>query len=328
MSRHVLITGGAGFIGSHLIDHLLAQGGWRVTSVDNFDPFYDRAIKESNIAAHRDHSMFRFVEADVLDENLAERVVQDGGGAPDIVVHLAAKAGVRPSIKDPLAYHKVNVEGTLRMLAMVKQLSVQRFILASSSSVYGENPNVPWSEDLEGLEPISPYAVTKVCAEQFAQVHARLHGTHITALRFFTVYGPRQRPDLAIHRFFRNISSGVPIQQYGDGTTQRDYTFVDDIVRGVVAAMDRNKGAGFEIYNLGNSDTVMLRDLIQAVEHTVGRKALIDLQPEQPGDVPRTFANVSKALRDLGFAPSTPLAKGLDAFHAWFLAREGGQHVR
>jgi UDP-glucuronate 4-epimerase len=322
LSKHVLITGGAGFIGSHLVDRLLAEGGWRVTSVDNFDPFYDRSIKEANIAGHRDHPDLRLVECDVLDERLPDLVDAAGFGTPDLVVHLAAKAGVRPSIKDPIGYHRVNVEGTLRLLEMVRHRRIPHFILASSSSVYGENPNVPWSEDQEGLVPISPYAASKLCAEQFAQVHARLHGTQVTALRFFTVYGPRQRPDLAIHRFFRNIANGTPIMQFGDGSTQRDYTFVDDIVSGVCAAMDRKAGERFEIYNLGNSDTVTLRDLIAAVERTVGREAIIDRQPEQPGDVPRTFANVSKARRDLGFAPHTPLLDGLAAFHAWIKAAE------
>lgn len=313
----MLITGGAGFIGSHLVDRLLAEGGWRITCVDNFDPFYDRAIKEANIAGHRHHADYRLLEGDILAEDLPARLAHPAWGPPQVIVHLAAKAGVRPSIKDPVGYHRVNVEGTLRLLQLSRELAVPRFVLASSSSVYGEDPNVPWSENLKGLVPISPYAASKLCAEQFAQVHARLHGQHITALRFFTVYGPRQRPDLAIHRFFRSIAAGRPIQQYGDGSTQRDYTFVDDIISGVRSAMEREAGERFEIYNLGNSDTVSLRELIAAVETAVGQKAIIEQLPEQPGDVPRTFANVAKARQQLGYVPSTALAKGLAAFSAW-----------
>lgn len=327
MSRHVLITGGAGFIASHLVDRLLAEGGWRITAVDNFDPFYGRAIKERNIQAHLGHAEHRFIEGDILDEDLEQRVV-DGHGPIDLIVHMAAKAGVRPSIGDPLGYHRVNVTGTLRLLEMARRLSVPHFILASSSSVYGEDPNVPWKERDHGLVPISPYAATKVAAEQFAQVHARLHGMKVTALRFFTVYGPRQRPDLAIHRFVRNISRGLPITRYGDGGTRRDYTYVDDIVNGVRAAMDRNVGGNFEIYNLGNSDTVMLRDLITAIEQVVGREAIIDQQPEQPGDVPQTFADVSRSHRDLGFVPSTPLITGLERFHAWYREMEAQDVLR
>lgn len=315
MSRHVLITGGAGFIGSHLVDRLLAEGGWRVTVLDNFDPFYDPGVKRLNIAPHQGDPAFRLVEADLLDHDLEEKL---GTDAVDVIVHIAAKAGVRPSILDPLAYHRVNVTGTLRLLELARHRQVPHFVLASSSSVYGENPNVPWKEDERELVPISPYAATKLAAEQFARVHAHLHGMKVTTLRFFTVYGPRQRPDLAIHQFFRKISTGVPIQQFGDGGTRRDYTYVDDIVNGVRAAMDRSVGERFELYNLGNSGTVMLRELIAAIEHEVGRKAVIELRPEQPGDVPQTFADVGKAARDLGFHPSTPLATGLSRFHAWF----------
>lgn len=314
MTRHALITGGAGFIASHLIERLLDEGGWRVTAIDNFDPFYDRAIKEANIARSLDREGFRLIEADVLDEGLADLI---GDDPIDRIVHIAAKAGVRPSIKDPLGYHAVNVTGTLRMLELARARNVPHFVLASSSSVYGEDPEVPWQERERGLLPISPYAASKLAAEGFAQVHARLHGMQVTVLRFFTVYGPRQRPDLAIHKFFRKIAAGEPIQQYGNGSTRRDYTFVTDIVNGVRAAMDRAKGGPFEIYNLGNSDTVMLRDLIAAIEHELGRKAVIEMLPEQPGDVPQTYADVSKAGRDLGFVPATPLAEGLAAFHRW-----------
>ena len=312
--RHALITGGSGFIGSHLVDRLLAEGAWRVTVVDNYDPFYAREVKEANLAQHTGNDRLRVIEADILDEDLDDRL---GAGPIDVIIHIAAKAGVRPSIKDPIAYHRVNVTGTLKLLELARYRRVPHFVLASSSSVYGVDPNVPWKEQELGLKPISPYAATKLAAEQFGQVYAHLHGMRVTALRFFTVYGPRQRPDLAIHQFFRKIKAGVPIQQFGDGTTRRDYTYMDDIVSGVRAAIDRTKGGRFDIYNLGNSDTVMLRELIAAVEAELGMKAIIDLQPEQPGDVPQTFADTSKSLRDLGFAPSTPLAIGLKKFHEW-----------
>ncbi|QQR85769.1 MAG: GDP-mannose 4,6-dehydratase [Flavobacteriales bacterium] len=312
--RHALITGGSGFIGSHLVDRLLAEGGWRVTVVDNYDPFYDRGAKEANLVAHTGNEHLRVLEADILDNDLGERI---GEGPIDVIVHIAAKAGVRPSIKDPVSYHRVNVTGTLKLLELARHRSVPHFVLASSSSVYGVDPNVPWKEQELGLKPISPYAATKLAAEQFGQVYAHLHGMKVTALRFFTVYGPRQRPDLAIHQFFRKVKAGVPIQQFGDGTTRRDYTFVDDIVSGMRAAMDRTKGERFEIYNLGNSATVMLKELIAAIETEAGAKAIIDLQPEQPGDVPQTYADTSKSREHLGFAPSTPLAIGLRKFHEW-----------
>jgi len=319
MSRHVLITGGAGFIGSHLVDRLLADGGWRVTVLDNFDPFYDPAVKRRNIAPHIGHPAFRLVEADLLDRDLEGKL---GREAIDVIVHFAAKAGVRPSILEPFTYHQVNVTGTLRLLEIARHRQVPHFVLASSSSVYGENPNVPWKEEERDLVPISPYAANKLAAEQFARVYADLHGMKVTTLRFFTVYGPRQRPDLAIHQFFRRISTGEPILQYGDGSTRRDYTFVDDIVSGVRAAMDRTVGGRYELYNLGNSGTVMLRELIAAIEHELGLKAVIEMRPEQPGDVPQTYADVGKAGRDLGFQPSTPLAEGLSRFHAWFKAKD------
>ena len=324
--RHAIITGGAGFIGSHLVDRLLAEGGWRVTVIDNFDPFYARALKEANIAVHLQDPRFRLIEADILDDDLEQRIFSAGRdpewGEAEVIVHIAAKAGVRPSIQDPIGYHRVNVTGTLKLLELARRRNVWNFVLASSSSVYGEDPDVPWKEKERGLLPISPYAATKLAAEGFAQVYAHLHGMKITVLRFFTVYGPRQRPDLAIHQFFRKIDAGTPIQQFGDGSTRRDYTYIDDIIQGVRAAIDRDKGGSFEIYNLGNSGTVTLRDLITAVEAELGRKASIDLRPEQPGDVPQTFADVSKAGRDLGFRPSTSLAGGLSRFHAWLMPAE------
>lgn len=312
--RHAIITGGAGFIGSHLVDKLLAEGGWRVTVIDNFDPFYPRAVKEANIATHLTHPDFRFIEGDILDDAVLDQAFGDKGA---VVVHIAAKAGVRPSIADPIGYHRVNVTGTLKLLERARYSGVEHFVLASSSSVYGVDPNVPWKEKERGIQPISPYAASKLSAEGFAQVYAHLHGMKVTALRFFTVYGPRQRPDLAIHQFFRKISAGTPIQQFGDGSTRRDYTFVDDIISGVRGAIDREMGGPFEIYNLGNSDTIMLRDLIVAIEEELGKKAIIDQKPEQPGDVPQTFADVSKAGAHFGYQPTTSIHEGLKRFHHW-----------
>ena len=314
---HALVTGGAGFIGSHIVDRMLAEG-WRATVIDNLDPFYDRAIKEANIAGHRRHPAYRFIEGDIRDAGALDTAL-DKNDPFQVLVHLAAKAGVRPSIADPLGYTDVNVTGTLVLLEAAKRWRTPHFVLASSSSVYGEDPNVPWREGACIDRPISPYAATKLMAESYARTHSRIHGMRTTALRFFTVFGPRQRPDLAIHRFVRNIIDGEPIMRFGDGSTRRDYTFIGDIVNGVMGALDRTSGELFEVYNLGNSGTVTLNELIAAIEEVVGRKAIIDQRPEQPGDVPQTFADVTKAGRDLGFKPATPLREGLEQFHAWFL---------
>ena len=317
--RHAIITGGAGFIGSHLVDRLLSEGGWHVTVIDNFDPFYARALKEANVAPNLKHPDFRFIEGDILDDTVLDQAFVEKGA---VVIHIAAKAGVRPSIADPIGYHRVNVTGTLKLLERARYAGVEHFILASSSSVYGVDPNVPWKEKERGIQPISPYAASKLAAEGFAQVYAHLHGMKVTALRFFTVYGPRQRPDLAIHQFFRKIISGTPIQQFGDGTTRRDYTFVDDIISGVRRAIDRSHGGPFEIYNLGNSETIMLCELIAAIEQEIGQKAIIDLKPEQPGDVPQTFADVSKAGGHFGYKPTTSIREGLKLFHDWIAQGE------
>lgn len=327
MARHAIITGGAGFIGSHLVDRLLNEGAWQVTVIDNFHPFYPRAIKEANIRDHLRNPAFRLIEGSIVDDGALEAAFEDVVGKNTTVVHLAALAGVRPSIADPVAYHAVNVTGTLKMLEMARTNMVAHFILASSSSVYGENPNVPWKENLPDLYPISPYAATKLAAEQFTRVYARLHELNTTVLRFFTVYGPRQRPDLAIHSFFRKIQEGTPIQQFGDGGTRRDYTFVDDIISGVRGAMDRSlvreEGQGaFDIFNLGNSATVALGELIAAIEKEVGKKANIEVRPEQPGDVPQTFANVEKARQHFNYVPAMDISHGLRRFHQWYTDME------
>ena len=317
--RRAIITGGAGFIGSHLVDRLLAEGNWRVTVIDNFDPSCPRAIKEANIAQHASNADFDLIEGDLLEDAVLERAFLSakGGMAAPIIVHMAAKAGMRSSMADPIGYHRVNVTGTLKLLEAARKNKVDHFLLASSSSVYGMDPDVPWKEKERGLLPISPYAASKLASEQFAQVYARLHGMKVTVLRLFTVHGPRQGPDQAIHQFFRGISAGLPVQQFGDGSTRRDHTFVDDIINGVRLAIDRTHGEAFEIYNLGTSETTMLRDLITAIEREIGMKAIIHLRPDQPGDVPRTFADVGKAGAHFGYRPFTALPEGLAEFHRW-----------
>jgi len=308
---HVLVTGGAGFIGSHLVDSLLGDG-CKVTVVDNFDPFYPRAVKEAQIARHRTHPNWRLVEADIRDrESLSAQLVEPY----DLIVHLAAKAGVRPSIDDPIAYQEVNVRGTQNMLEFARAAGIHRFVFASSSSVYGVNPRVPWSEEDHVLQPISPYASTKVSGELLGHVYSHLYGIRFIALRFFTVYGPRQRPDLAIHKFARMILAGRPIPVFGDGSTRRDYTFVDDIIAGVRAAM--NYDAAYDVINLGNNQTLTLSEMIAGLERALNRTAIIERQPEQPGDVPQTWANITKAQRLLGYAPRTGYDEGAAKFCHW-----------
>ena len=311
MSRHALVTGGAGFIGSHVVDMLLGEG-WRVTAVDNFDPFYDAALKRDNVAPHRDHAGYRLVEADIRDlDDLDARLREEY----DVVIHLAAKAGVRPSIADPFTYQTVNVLGTGNLLELCRRRRVTQFLFASSSSVYGVNPRVPWTEDEVPL-PISPYASTKLSGELMGHVYSHLHGIRFIALRFFTVYGPRQRPDLAIRKFTERMLAGKPVPVFGGGEARRDYTFVDDTVRGIRAAIDFD-GAPYEVVNLGNNYAVSVRDLVTALEQVLGTTARIEWLPEQPGDVPQTWADIRKAERLLGYHPATPLRVGLERFAAW-----------
>ena len=311
---HVLVTGGAGFIGSHVVDSLLANGD-EVTVLDNFDPFYDRGIKERNIAAHRTHPRWRLIEADLRDAEALERLLT---GSFDAVVHLAAKGGVRPSIEAPLTYQDVNVRGTHNLLEAARRLKVPHVVFASSSSVYGVNPRVPWSEEDSVLQPISPYASTKVSGELLGHVYSHLYGCRFIVLRIFTVYGPRQRPDLAIHKFANLIAAGRPVPLYGDGRTRRDYTYVGDIAAGITAAL-RYDRSQYEVINLGNNATVTLLDMIRALEEALGRSATVDWQPEQPGDVPQTWANVAKARDLLGYEPRTPFTEGIRRFAEWFL---------
>jgi len=313
-----LVTGGAGFIGSHLVDRLLGEGH-EVTVVDNFDPFYDPAIKEENVSMHLGKPGYRLVRADLRDMDALRRELPDRF---DVIVHLAACAGVRPSIEDPAKYQAVNVGGTQNLLELARERGVEQFVFASSSSVYGISPNVPWKEDEPGLRPISPYAGTKVSCELLGHVYSHLYGIRFIGLRFFTVYGPRQRPDLAIHKFAKMISKGESIPFYGDGTTSRDYTYVDDIISGVRAAIDY-RDSRYEIINLGNDQPVTLRELVAIISEATGRKAVIDPLPDQPGDVPHTRADIHKAGSLLGYRPATSLADGIGKFVSWLEEGKG-----
>ena len=311
--RRALVTGGAGFIGSHLVDTLVAEGGWRVTVLDNFDPYYDPVLKEQNIAPHLGLGSCRLVRADLCDRSALERDLE---GDYDVIVHLAARAGVRPSLRDPVGYQQVNVTGTQNLLELAHCWGTKQFVFASSSSVYGINPNLPWSEEEQGLKPISPYASTKVSGELMGHVYSHLYGIRFVALRLFTVYGPRQRPDLAIHKFARLMLAGDPVPMYGDGSSRRDYTDVVDIVQGVRAAMDY-EASDFEVINLGNDRTVGLRQMIETLEDILATKAIIAHQAEQPGDVPQTWADIKKAQALLGYAPDTTFEEGVMRFAAW-----------
>ena len=307
----VLVTGAAGFIGSHLCERLL-EDGWMVIGVDNFDDFYNPQIKRGNISNCLKNKDFQLIEADIRDGATMDKAVGDG---VEIIVHLAAMAGVRPSIAQPLLYADVNVNGTTVLLEAAKKHKVGRFLFGSSSSVYGNNEKLPFSEDDNVDFPISPYAATKKAGELICHTYHHLYGIHITCLRFFTVYGPRQRPDLAIHKFAKLIERDKSIPVYGDGTMMRDFTYIDDIVDGTVAAM--NKCEGFHIYNLGESSPITVNDLITEIEEALGKKAVREYVPPQPGDVERTYADITKAAEELGYNPSTTIQLGLKNFAAW-----------
>src|SRR3954463_10342631 len=310
----ILVTGGAGFIGSHLVEKLLAAGN-EVSVLDDFNDFYDPEIKRANLAAvAREVPIHRI---DLRDAAAVSALFHHEKF--DAVAHLAARAGVRPSISQPQLYYDTNVSGTLHLLEAARQTGIERFIFASSSSVYGICKEVPFSEEFHLTQTISPYAATKVAGEFLCSTYSHLYEMRIVALRFFTVYGARQRPDLAIHQFTRKILAGEAINQFGDGTTRRDYTYIDDIIQGVMAAFDYN-GPLYDLFNLGESETIQLKDLIAAIEKTVGKKATINELPEQPGDVPLTCADISKARKLLGYNPTTPLSVGLPKFVEWFLA--------
>jgi len=302
------------------VDPLPSEGGWQVTVLDSFDPFYDPALKERNVAPHLDRDDYRLVRADLRDPDALARELH---GGYDVIVHLAARAGVRPSLEDPVGYQQVNVMGTQHLLELAKRWGTKQFVFASSSSVYGVDPDVPWREDQAVTRPISPYASTKVSGELLGHVYAHLYGMRFVALRFFTVYGPRQRPDLAIRKFAQRLLRGEPIPVYGDGSTRRDYTYVDDTVQGVRAAMDYDASA-YEVINLGNDRTVTLARMIEALEDVLGVQAVVERQPAQPGDVPQTWADIAKAERLLGYRPSTTFEAGLARFAEWLGVQETG----
>lgn len=308
--NRTLVTGGAGFIGSHLVDHLLARGD-EVTVLDNFNDFYDPAIKRKNAAGLEGA---RIVEGDFRDAELVERLFDEGNF--DVIVHLGAMAGVRPSLLDPLHYEDVNVRGTLNLLEATRKRSGIRFVFASSSSVYGSNEDVPFREAADIHHPVSPYAATKRSGELMCFTYHHLYQIPTTCLRFFTVYGPRQRPEMAIHKFVHKIMNGEPIPFFGDGTTRRDYTYIDDIIDGVVKSIDGCEG--YEIYNLGESQTTSLSELVSAIGEVCGREPILDRQPMQPGDVVITYADISKAKSKLGYAPKTLVQEGLRRFFAWY----------
>ncbi len=342
----ILLTGAAGFIGSHVAECLVARGD-EVVGLDNFDPFYPRAVKEQNLAALANQEHFRLVEGDVRDAKLVSGLL-----SPDtVVVHLAARAGVRPSLEEPALYASINIEGTAVLLEAARRAGARRVVFGGSSSVYGDTAPVPFSEEWPALLPISPYAATKRAGELLCVTFAQLYGLRVMSLRFFTVYGPRQRPDLAIHKFTRLIADGGPVPFYGDGSTERDYTYIDDIVRGVLAAVDWTgapdahrpgaaaalarparsgpdtsataPGGGVEIVNLGESRTTRLDALVGLIEKAVGKQARLERLPPQPGDVRRTCADVRKAGRLLGYRPTTTVEEGIPRFVRWYKETHG-----
>lgn len=313
MSKHLLVTGGAGFIGSHMTRRLLGRGD-RVTVLDDFNDFYDPARKRKNVEPFLGDPSYRLVEGDIRDEALVERTFGEGGF--DGVVHLAARAGVRPSLREPILYEDVNCIGTLRLLEAARRHGPQTFVFGSSSSVYGINEKVPFAEDDPVDLPISPYATTKRTGELLCFNYHHLYGLDCSCLRFFTVYGPAQRPEMAIHKFTDLLARGKPVPIYGNGNTRRDYTYVDDIVDGLVAVLDL--APGFEILNLGGAETTALSDLVQMLAELLEVEPRIDYLPEQPGDVPITYADVRKAHQLLGYSPRVPIREGLKRFVRWY----------
>lgn len=312
-NKKILITGVAGFIGSTLATKLLLTGN-KIIGIDNFDVFYDRSIKEKNIEAIKENPSFKFYEGDILNLDLLNKIEEK----IDIIIHIAAKAGVRPSIENPREYQEVNVIGTQNMLDLAVRLSVHQFVFASSSSVYGVNKNVPWSEKDKLLLPISPYASTKLSCEMLGHVYKSIHNIRFIGLRFFTVYGPKQRPDLAIHKFTDLIYNDKEIPLFGDGSSERDYTFIDDIVSGVISACNYDK-TNYEIINIGNSQTVSLIQMVNTIEKALNKKAKIKWLPMQAGDVPTTYADISKANQLLGYNPETSFEEGIKKFVSWYL---------
>lgn len=310
---NILVTGAAGFIGSHVSEYFIEKGH-NVTGVDNFDRFYDRGFKELNLSGLTRNSHFHFYDADIRDGKKMDEIFSSG--KIDVVIHLAAKAGVRPSIEDITTYYEVNVNGTICLLEVMKKHQVTKMLFASSSSVYGNNPKTPFSESDRVDDPISPYASTKKSGELLCHVYAHLYGFDITCLRFFTVFGPRQRPDLAIHKFTRLIDQGKPVPFFGDGSTARDYTFIEDIVNGISCAF--NHLQGYRIYNLGESRVINLNRMVEAIEKATGKNAILHKLPMQQGDVNITYADISKARAEIGYDPKYDFDTGIRKFTEWY----------
>lgn len=315
----ILVTGGAGFIGSHLCERLLAMGH-EVVCVDDFNAFYDPTIKHHNVQPALGHPRYHLELADISDEQRLEAIFERY--AISSIVHLAGRAGVRPSLEQPMLYEQVNIHGTLTLLELSRRHAIRNFIFGSSSSVYGAGAAAPFREDDAADHPISPYAATKRAGELLCYTYHHLYGIPITCLRFFTVYGPRQRPDLAIRKFIQAIEAGRAIHVFGDGKTARDYTYVDDIVNGIITALNTDPPLAYEIINLGNSSPVPLNQLISLIEKAVGREAMIVREPDQPGDVPLTYASIEKANRLLGWEPVVRIEDGLARFVKWLRAEE------
>lgn len=313
LKETVLVTGGAGFIGSNCVKRLLDDNR-NVICLDNFNTYYEPAIKRRNISGFLEHDNFALFEGDILDVVMLEQIFSSQ--TVGSVIHLAARAGVRPSLSEPVLYETVNVVGTLNLLEAARQHGVENFVFGSSSSVYGINEKTPFSETDRIEHPVSPYATSKRAAELYCYNYSHLYGLPITCLRFFTVYGPRQRPEMAIHKFTRLIDEGEPIPTFGDGSSARDYTYIDDIVSGIMAALARP--AAFEIYNLGNSRTTTLNKMVELISAALGKRAELNWLPAQAGDVPITFADIGKAQAQLGYKPATPIEEGITKFVDWY----------
>ena len=316
--RKILVTGCAGFIGSHLVERLLNEG-CSIIGIDDFNDYYDPKIKEKNISNFKSNPDFTLERFDIRNKDLVERLFSEY--KPEIIVHLAARAGVRPSLKQPLLYEEVNVLGTLNLLESARNNNCKKFIFGSSSSVYGENKNIPFKETEPDLKPISPYGVSKLTGEKYCHAYHHLYKLPIICLRFFTVYGPRQRPDLAIHKFTKLIDEGKPIPVFGDGNYKRDFTYITEIIDGIMASVNYTK-TDFEIFNLGESHTTSVIDLVKLIENAISKKAVIDWQPVQPGDVSLTYADVSKAEKLLGYKPKTKPEEGIKKFVEWYMKRQ------
>ncbi len=319
MRRNILVTGGAGFIGSHLVERLLDEGNWKITVADDFNDFYSPIVKRQNVSPFLTNPQFSLCEVNICDaENLRKIFLESEFSA---IVHLAARAGVRPSLSQPKLYNDTNIGGTLNLLELAREFGVKQFVFGSSSSVYGINCKVPFSEEDKISQPISPYAATKAAGELLCYTYSHLYDVRAICLRFFTVYGARQRPDLAIHKFSNLIWENKPIEMFGDGTTRRDYTYIDDIIEGVRAAIDYDQ-TNYEVFNLGEAQTVELQKLIELLEENLGKRAIIKRRPMQAGDVPQTFADITKARKLLNYNPQTKIEEGIEKFVEWFVKQQ------